>query len=332
MPKPPVMLADSFALGGQEDGTWSFGAGYVKRRPLDEGTGATEPDEFIEFDLVHRYRDHIGRNYWATGLAYRDRDPANGSFAVRSELWHEVQMLPIDFRMQVAGYVQDPGEAIPPRKNDTEWSLLWRGGVLQRRDLSPVLYHVPSASLFARALSLDKSPYPPGRVDQDIFTTYKSNHRSGLVLSDTFSYAPWLDTELWLLGSLTTNENFDAFQPDHASLRLGWSQLLGQADFEASYRVTRYFADEDRRDATTQHLISLDAVVTSCLLDGCRYELDLSVQFDLVDDTATVSLAVAGHLGSRGYRDFAPGEVRFKPIKRRNEATQVNNLVLSGDP
>ncbi|ETR67217.1 MAG: hypothetical protein OMM_11835 [Candidatus Magnetoglobus multicellularis str. Araruama] len=63
-------------------------------------------------------------------------------------------------------------------------------------------------------------------VDQDIFTPYKQDHQLGITIGDQLTYRPFLDTQLKVGGSLTTNEDKSIFEPDHIKLNTLFIQEL----------------------------------------------------------------------------------------------------------
>ncbi len=323
---PRVGYFDEYPLGGQEDGTWSIGMGYVSRRPLDQGITGGKQDKFVQQMVTHRYFDEFNRNYWTTDVMFRERFKGNPSLGLRNSLWHDAEWLPVSLLSETSGYIQNPGQAIPPNQDQTEFSLNWSGEILQKRVINEQWYHTPSANIFARYMSLTSSNYAAGRVDQDIYTPFKAQHRIGVVLSDALTYQPWLDTQLWLRGTVYTNEDFNAFRPDHVYMRLGWRQLVGYVDFETTYRITRYYATSDRAQPVTQHLIDLDAVHDLWAFDRHLGESSIYVQHDIVGHATTLGVSMTVYLDNgRGYRDFAPNATRFKNAKRFSEAVHANN-------
>lgn len=323
---PPYSYLDEYSLGGQEDGTWAMSSGFVSRRPLGEGITGTGQDEFAQAMATCRYFDEFNRNYWTTDAMFRGRFTGTPSLGLRNSLWHDTEWIPASLISETSGYIQNPGQAIAPAHDSTEFSLNWRGEIRQQRVINEQWYHTPSASVYARYLSMNNNMYPAGRVDQDIFTSFKSQHRVGLILTDALTYQPWLDTQFWLRGALNTNEDLNLFRPDHVYMRLGWRQLIGCVDFETTYRITRYFADSNRSQAVTQHLIDLDLVHDVWAFDRHLGESGVYVQHDIIRHATTAGVSFTLYLDNgRGYRDFPPGNIRFRNARRFREAVHANN-------
>lgn len=324
--QPSVDLIDEYQLGGQEDGTWSLSTGYINRRPLEQGLTGGKQDEFLQEMATYRCFDELNDNYWSTDAFVRGRIEGTPSMGLRNSVWHSAESMPVSLFSETSAYVQAPGHAIAPYQNQTEYSLNWRGEIQQRRIIDEQWSHTPSFAGYARYLSLTDSNYPAGRVDQDIFTPYKAQQRIGVILSDTLRYQPTLDSQLWLRGVVNTNEDFNIFQPDHAYMRLGWRQLIGYVDFETTYRLTRFYADADRPQAVTQHLIDLDVVHDLWRWDRHVCESGLFVQHDIVRNATTLGISLTFYLDNgRGYRDIAPNDTRFRNLKRFREAEHANN-------
>lgn len=324
--QPSVDVTDEYQLGGQEEGTWSLSSGYVNRRPLEQGLTGGKQDEFLQEMATYRCFDDLNDNYWTTDAFLRARIEGTPSMGLRNSVWHNAECLPVSVFSETSAYVQTPGQAIAPYQNQTEYSLNWRGEIQQQRIIDEQWSHTPAFAGYARYLSLTDSNYQAGRVDQDIFTPYKAQQRIGVILSDTLRCQPTLDTQLWLRGTVNTNEDFNIIQPDHVYARLGWRQLIGYVDFETTYRLTQFFSDGDRPQAVTQHLIDLDVVHDLWRSDRHVGESGLYVQHDIVRHATTLGISLTLYLDNgRGYRDIAPNDTRFRNRKRFREAEHANN-------
>jgi hypothetical protein len=317
-------------LGGPEDGIWSLTAGYQRRRPLDEdfnglnSNGVDEfqrgqPDEFVELRATHRCFDEWRRAYWATDFLTRHRASGGPTFGLREHFCHVPDASPCTFHLEGSGYVQRPTEPLVPGTERTEWSLLLRGRVSKYGEITPKLSQECAVAVFGRLLSMDKNRYEPGHVDQDIFTPYKADHRAGLELRHTLVHQPWLDTEWWGQGALVTNEDFAT--ADHLACWVGWRQLLGNVQVDATYRVTRFFNDTDRTRAATRQVLELDLFGDFGNTGRDWMELGVGWQHDLTRGVDSLNLYLTWHFGNgREFRDFRPGEVDFLGLRRRRAA------------
>lgn len=242
-------------------------------------------------------------------------------------------------------------------KQGVEGAAQLRVGVSQQRRLGPKTVHRPRLALFARYLSLDQNAeidpaaaaglfgpnpsaqeraelrrglylYRPGRLDQDVFTPYKADHRYGLVLSETLEHRPWLDT-LWIAGlSLTSNEDLNLLRPDHFGWRIEWRQLLGAFQLNARYHGGYYLADGDRHGSHSRNFLSLDLLWDRWRIRQQRLALDLELTQDLEQNETLALLSLFWHLGNgRGFRDFWPGEVDFEDLRQRRLTLLDNNAL-----
>ncbi len=337
-PAGVVRIHDAFPLGGQESATWAAGLSIVRRRPLEEGIDGRQPDEFLQFGITRSYFDQWRHNYWRTNLLFRQREAAGPSVGIRHAFRHDGDVIPLTAILEGAAYVQNPGGASAPANSETEWSAFVRGRLQQSQQITPIFSHLPSISVFGRLISLDRNVYAAGRLDQDIFTPYKTNHRHGTTLSETFSLRPWIDTRLLLRGSLTSNEDFNIASPDHISLRTGWAQALGPLTVAASYRLTRFFQDDDRANARLQNLVYLDTFADWWPTFYNRSELGFRLQHDLDRGSTSAWLSLNWFFDNgRDYRDLMPGEIEFRNLRMQRASQRWNNEIfplhrrISGD-
>lgn len=245
--------------------------------------------------------------------------------------------------------------ALAPQDQGLEWAAQLRASVSLQRRLGTMTVHLPRLALFARFLSLERNAqltadqattrfgpllsrqslaavrnsldrYQPERLDQDVFSRYKADHRFGLTLSDTLEHRPWLDT-LWSAGfSLSSNEDFNLLRPDHLGWRLGWKQLLGPLQLNAGYRGTYYLDDGDRSSASSRNFLTLGLLWDHWRIRQQRLALELELTRDLDRNGTLALLSFFWHLGNgRGYRDFWPGEIDFADLKQRNLTLLENN-------
>jgi hypothetical protein len=232
--------------------------------------------------------------------------------------WFPSQRWPLDYEWMVSGYAQQPGGAIVRESGNIEWSGTLRGRVLHRRQVSEDVHHTLRLSVFGRVLSQDRQEYLPGRIDQDVFTTYKANHLTGMTLSDTWVHQPRLDARWWVRPSLVTNEDYNLLRPDQLNLRCSWEQALGQAEVAASYRLTRFLSDRNRPRGRWQNLLYAD-LVTDLPFRRCA-ELLVRVQYDLDRGNATAQVSMAYFFDARNLeRDRWPGERGFPSLRKQRE-------------
>ena len=160
--------------------------------------------------------------------------------------------------------------------------------------------------------------YPADRVDLDIFTKYKAAHRIGVSLSDTLTYHPWLDTELWARASVMSDEKIVLDQPDYIALRAGWRQLIGDVQLDIDYQIKRFFDDGDRERRITRRAFSANLLWDFWQPSQRRLELGVHLRRDFDTDINSGMIFLTWHTGNgRAYRDFRPGSVDFLELRKR---------------
>ena len=324
---PVPRLRDDFALGRQEDGTWSLGIAAVRRNNLQEDQSRPQPEQFLEYQATHRYRSEEDGFLYSRALA-RLRQKGGPTFG----LLHKNQF---DFgrwwfaRLEADAYLQVPDQG-------AEFAGSVKGLLGTRLTLSPKTALIPTYSLFARYLSVDRGDlgrnrkYFPLQVDQDVFTSYKFEHRAGSNLALELQHRPWLDTLWYVRGSVASNEDLNMFAPDHLGLDLGWSQLLGPVVADLGFRQRFFQADGDRAASSRRDQIILSLSWNLWTLNQHRLEAALGYTHDFSRDTDLGLFSLSWHGGEgRGLRDFSPGELVFPDLLQRDVPDERNH---QGEP
>jgi hypothetical protein len=320
-----VELHDVYPLSGQEDGTWTFGTQLVSRHNTQEDVSLSEAERFVALNFTHRYFDAFRELYFETEATGRGRTDGGPTLGLQHLLAYRPARRNFALRVSGAGFVQ-----LPTQGTDLAGSAIVRLSASHGFALGSEAAHLPTISLFARLLSLDKSQArtSQGRIDLDVFSTYKADHRMGLSLADTFTYQPWLDT-IWS-GELNvvTNEDFNPLQPDHLTLQLEWKQLLGPLQLHSAYRFGYFLADEDRSQAIDRHTLILEVYWEHWRPSRQRFEVQLQMRYDVQSADLGVLLDFSWHTGAgRAYRDFRPGVMNFRRLRQyRIPKGQTNRL------
>jgi hypothetical protein len=342
-PPTPWLLRDGLALGGQEDGTWSFSGSWARRRTveedLDDGAGGgADAERFFELAATYRHFDPGPGAHWQGGVLGRIRSEGGPTLGLTGE----VSLAPFegtpDLRLTagIEAYAQRPGDPLAGEAGaaGTEWSVTARLALGRRWELGPKTHHVPRVGAFARWLSLDENGvYPAGRLDRDVFTRYKADHRRGLTLGDTLYHRPWLDT-VWRVGAgLTTNEDLLPTDPDHLQVLAGWRQLAGDWDLDLEYRRRYYLSDDDRDEDLDRSTLRLSVARVWWGSEQQRLEarLDFSRDVDAGDNTVLFTLTWHGGRG-RGYRDFRDTDLGFRDLLERAAHGRPASRLEGGTP
>ncbi len=342
-----LQLHDAFELGDQEDGTWSIGLSGHRRRNSSEDRPVSGISKFGQLELTHRFFDEPDHMYFETGFLGRLRQNSDKVLGLSERIYYNSPDWPFTFSLGGSVFVENFGGALNiPGVSDTEWSATLAGSVRQRRYITPKWYHVPSLSAFIRHVSINsvsrqlangrviqEAPAGlAGRIDTDVYTTYKANHRFGLGAAETLAYRPWLDTLFRTRFGIRFNEKVVG-KPDFVNFHATWDQRLGDAQLVLGYQFTHYFADDDRINSV--QIPSLHAGLSWDVwqTNQSRWELGIGYRHFLrapKDNTGFISLT--WHFGEgRMYRDFQPGGVLVLPdfynLRQRRVPQEMNNMV-----
>ncbi len=298
------------------DSTVMFSSGWVTRRALEEGGNTTRPDQFTSLEASHLVRHTPHSPYWKTTAGLRLRDGSGPTFLLRETFYHRFPDSGWRLVLDGGAWLQHPSGSIGQAAGEVEWAgrINMRAAHIKRLNERQV--NALSVSTFGRILSLDQVRYRSGHIDQDVFTVFKSNHRHGLRISDTFTHRPWLDTKWWVRPMLFTNENYDVTRPDQAAIRFGWSQAVSGWEWDVSYRLARFVRDKDRSRSSTQQLLYLGARGDLFAGTGGRLEGWLDVQHDLGRGETTASVLFSWYIDrGRDNRDLQPGHWSFPELR-----------------
>ena len=331
LPSPPIVLDDYKALGLQEFGTWSLASGYRQRDAIEESDLDSVTERLFEFrlsrHLYHQWKDLYTQN----DILFRPRVEGGPTLGFMhhgemerllnrcetdscSESWG-----PYRFRWRAFAFTQFTDTVLSPAVSSTPWSAGVSGNASRTHRYSQTLKHTPNLNFFARTLSEDIDGYPPGEVDQDVFTQYKSDHRYGLRISDRFVYQPCLDRRWWINPSLMTNP--DELTPDNVGVQFGTDQLLGPLQLKLAYRLTNFLADNDRVESSTQNVMSLDMVWEQWHSNTRRSEVSLSLRNDLSSGRSSIGFNFETFLNHvRRYRDIRPSTIPYPSIREERAA------------
>ncbi|HEW97645.1 MAG: hypothetical protein DRR00_17600 [Candidatus Parabeggiatoa sp. nov. 3] len=323
---PPISrldVKDAYPLGEQEEGTWSFTGLAQRRRNVEEDESGFQ--DFLELRATHRYFDHINRRHHKTEGLIRFNDHFDITLGAKKFLRYRSEAHNLSFQLAGLAYMQQV------QNQDIEWHGFLKPTLSQRWPLGDKTVTIPSVSLFGRLLSRDDSPDEyAARVDNDVYSDYKAEHRYGLTLADQIRHRPWLDT-LWIgRAGITSNENL--LDPDYLSLKAQWKQMLGDGQLNLGYRFTHYWADDDRRKSVNRHFLLLDLNWNMWQQNQTRWELGAKLQQDLDNDELLGMLYISWHGGEgRAYRDFMPGEIDFLNLRKRRIPYGENNEIIRFD-
>jgi len=320
-----AQLTDYYELGGQEDGTWTFGTVLAHRRPFELSYQQSNvANEFVEADAAFRKVNPAETLWLKTRALGRVHRPGDLTFGLTEDLRGHPQAMPFEWGLSGEGYVGTTG----PDRRDTEGALYTAFEIGQHRHLNRKLELYPYAGGFAHYLTLDSEDVRQySYVDQDLFTAYRADHRWGWVLGSRLEYRPWLDSFITVGADLVSNEDFG---PDHWGMRFAWQQLLGPLRGEVAYGFRHSL---DGSYGGTEFLQGISAGVYGEYWLNGRHRLELGGQFRHDWPTAGNSYFLVlrwDFSQGRGYKDYAPEDLVFRDIRSRRIPSAFNNMLSLG--
>ncbi len=306
----------TLSLGGQEDGTWTIHAAYNKRFILDEADQLA-PDQFAEMQLVYQSFSALKNRYVETTLLGRYFEDMNSTFSAQQQIrWNELFG---NWDAQLSGrfFAQQPVNRFTAKAEYWQGAAVARASISQHLTLGSKWSHRPLAAYFVRYLSIS----PPeraqvGDVDRDLYTDYKWQHRSGILVEDRLVWQPWQDTEFWLTGRIISNGNFRDRRPDQTQILAGYKQLAGAFELNLDASVYQFFPDEDRQTSQRHEYAGAQLNWEHWL--GRLYRLTgfVDLNYNINQKRLLWRSGLSFDLSKgRAYRDFMPGQVSFKKAR-----------------
>jgi len=294
-------------------GTWSAFGSYNSRRNFDEDLAeADDKDEFVEARGEYRWFNEEKTLHHRSALLGRQRSDGGATLGANHRIVLDNNIWP--YRFQFSGSVF--GQDIESDSSSFETSINLSASASRMFHINTDSDIIPRLRVFWRSLSLEDEPVTSDQIDQDVFTRYKTDHKSGLTLSGLYLRRPWEDAQWFLGAGVTTNEGIDPSDIDHYQLRVGWRQQVGPGVLDGEFRVRRYLDDDDRLESTTRPSLRVKLDIEKWRLDRSRWQLSFlfSRDFDSQDNSIRLEL---GRVFSknRGYRDFQLGETRFRRLR-----------------
>ncbi|MEE8482167.1 MAG: hypothetical protein V3S12_02340 [Acidiferrobacterales bacterium] len=327
--KPPVessIPTGHLPLGGQEDGTWSYGSQYVNRRNLDTDMTGVPAEQFVAFDATYRFYNADRNLFSRTRIFSRLRQQGGPALGVEGRFYFNAPDSNSDWMIDSRLLVQQPGgpSLIIGESTGTEWAATVRGELSQQRTLGARSSHRPAAELFFKSLSLNNGGiYEAGRVDQDVYTDYKRDHPYGIRLSETVVFRPWLDTLLLTKLSITSNADLASPSIDNFGIHAVWQQRLGSYQTSIAYKQRHYLSDANRVTAFNRRILQVGVQWEKWRSPDNRWEGRLRWAMDLDSAESSLWLGFQLHTGrARGYRDFHNRELVFRDIRSSQIPTQ----------
>ena len=327
-----LVLEDAVTPNRQEDGTVLLRLDARRRRIFDEDNGGNI-EQYLQLTAHHLYYSERYNLWFDTSVLTRVREFGGPTYGVAETVRFRPRGFPLTLSMRGQAFVQWPQGDRFVASDRMETSARLSARASRRWDIGRKAYHRFAVSMFGRYLSLDRSAgYDLRELDQDIFSSYKRQHRKGLSVSETLGYRPWLDTEWQATVSLSSNEDIHIFgRPDNFAAQATWKQFFGGARVEGGYRFVRFLNDGDRLNAANRDAIFIETFYEYWLNPNHRLEVGAGFRHDIKAGENTGFVSLVWHFAkARRYRDYAPGQVDFEPLRERF-IPRVNNTIRETD-
>ncbi len=306
----PFEYLSPFEPGGYEEGSEHYYALFRQRRFSDE---FSEQERFLAIGGQHRQHHSALQLYHRLSAELRFRELGNPSLALEGRVEWVPQQSQWRGSAQLKSYWQKPDS----QNGQLEWANYLDATVYRGYRLTPKSYHIPRFTLFARHMSLGANPYQRGRLDQDIFTEYKAQHRYGWQFADSYTYQPWLDTAWTLRGWLRSNDSLQDRLLDVVGISARWRQMLGEGELAVTLSQRYFFSDDERRTRFSSTTLSLQSEWGQWSDGWNLWQLQGGINYQLQKGDFSFMLQLSWQgLQGRGYRDALPGEVFFKPLRQ----------------
>lgn len=316
-----VHLNDYYPLGGQEDGTWTIGLMYARRRPF-ELDKKLDPvvNEFVQANAVYRQLS-VDETLWSRTEALA-RLHTSGDITLGAE--QRIERRPERSCMDLLWLGEAYFGTVGGGQQDLGATLYTEFEIGPRIKLTRKLECYPSAVLFARYMTLSASSATRYEyVDQDLYTPFKHAHRWGIIASGQVNYKPWLDTLVKCNFELASNEDFS---PDSCGVRLSVAQLIGSVRSELGWRLKQYFSDSDRASSALAQSVSVGAYWERWITGQHRLELGVQYRHDWPNAGSGYFVVMRCDFGrGRGYRDHGPRESPFGDLRSSRLPAAFNN-------
>ena len=324
----PWRWFDRYPLGEQQAGTWGFSYGRRVRQNADEDAATKERFNQLFWHYRHRFDDiwQDDRLFVQHDLGFRQHDDNGLQTLVWQNYGQWISSRYIDFEGRLNYYHQlkadDPAvEGVDAWYGalGVNWKQYWEDDVTNKVNLT----------IFSR--HLDDFPLT-GAFDDDLSSPYKRAHRRGARLSDTWTWAPWLDSRLRLFAGVASNEDFNLLEPDNWTVRVGWRQYYQPFNFQWDLTRRGFRGDDERAFGAQRSSMRLALGWDHWRALGQLWRLDAFIRTDLDRGDSAFGLQIHfNHTDGQGWNDFAPARFGFAPLRRRHSYETLLTNEVAGD-
>ena len=313
----------------KRNSSWEFSSQIIRKEDLDEDlTSTASQDEYLQFAVINRsYRKHTKR-FFKSGVLSRLRRAGrpllgvNGSFISRE----------LGSNLSLKLYGSTFFQQILSSSQAVDWAALLKSSLSYSRRIVSRLSNTMSMAAYFRFLSIDGSKeifssddgdegkgVDLSNVDQDIYTSYKEDHKRGIKVAYTLNYRPWRDF-YWLTGAnFFTNREMNPFKIDNYGVRTGCHLLYNPFQFGLGFNFYHYLADNNRDTAELASKVRAEIIWSRWLRNQDRVQVGFNTSYVFENKKSFGQLFVRYHLsGDRQLQDYGFDGQKFYHLKRLN--------------
>ncbi|MBE0490238.1 MAG: hypothetical protein IBX53_14280, partial [Halomonas sp.] len=290
----------------------------------EEDATPVQGGSFLESGISYRFRERDRRLFSRSDLLLRRLDEDENILGARQ--WVDFYPEESDWQLGFLGEAYLQPSQVDGLQGDNHWSARLQGSIERTYRLSPWLRHEPGITLSQRWLSLDSVPSAVlPKLDPDIYTPYRADHRRSLRLADRLTWVPHLDQRVYLEGALVSNETLNPFDIDHLEITTATRQLFGSLAGEAGFRWRRFLNDDDRDASFDRRRFFLGGNLLRWGESANALTLRAEANYDIDRSDVGWGLRIGYEVnGGRLSPARRPDEIDFLPLRRAQQRHRVD--------
>ncbi|MGX5201914.1 hypothetical protein [Aliikangiella sp. IMCC44632] len=167
-------------------------------------------------------------------------------------------------------------------------------------------------------------------IDNDVYSSYKSNHLNSITLGNQFKYQPYLDTIAFVDARVKSNQLTSSLSLDNYSVAFGVRQFINNFRVSARYRHKAYLTDSIRAQAfeLSQFRFQMDYDYWS--KNSHLWQLSLAYQYSLEEKNSEIMLWLSWSPTKYQYlNDYSPIDETFLKLRKSFVGDyRVNNYII----
>ena len=336
-PAKMFSLQDDLPLFGQNCGTWSLSNSAVQNIASDSvnnvaaGSGIDQSEKglvkYMEQNATYRYFNPYNQTYFRTDLLLREFTKASPSYGIKARLDYIPTLSPFSIFVGAQGFSQRFNGA-------SNYSLLGQVGIKNTIIWTRKIDQEVEVSFFGRHIKYKMDTVSNNKFpDPDVYTNYNKIHKRGIDFLYIVNFKPVLDTKFF--AGIGARSSHKMSRVDYTDYKIGVEQLIAPFVIGFDYSHKRYFKVDGRLFNFNRNKVG-GYISWDHWLKKNNQRLEVNFALARVIDSnisnrplAKIqpkpvkawigSLGVTWHLGNgRNYRDFRPGEVKFRQLKQKS--------------